>query len=97
LKNLNFSSRFKQYLKSKDVSPKDYTYPCPRFQALQKIFKDNSVPVEVDTLKDIFSNRDIIINNNNTFGCTIMKLGTNPELHISPGRPDEEPFQVFRF
>ncbi|MGD8540275.1 MAG: C45 family autoproteolytic acyltransferase/hydrolase [Candidatus Aminicenantes bacterium] len=97
LKNMNFSSRFKQYLKSKDVSPKDYKYPCPRFQALQKIFKDNSVPVEVNTLKDIFSNRDIIINNKNTFGCTIMKLGTNPELHISPGRPDEEPFQIFRF
>ena len=97
LKNMNFSSRFKQYLKSKDISPKDYKYPCPRFQALQKIFKDNSVPVEVNTLKDIFSNRDIIINNKNTFGCTIMKLGTNPELHISPGRPDEVPFQIFRF
>jgi hypothetical protein len=26
-----------------------------------------------------------------------MKLGKNPELHISPGRPDKEPFQVFRF
>jgi len=26
-----------------------------------------------------------------------MELGKNPELHISPGRPDEEPFQIFRF
>jgi predicted choloylglycine hydrolase len=97
LKNPNYTARFEQYLKSKDVSPKNYIHPCPRFQALQNIFKDNSVRVDVDTLKDIFSNRDIIINNRGTFGCTIMKLGENPELHISPGRPDEEPFQVFRF
>jgi hypothetical protein len=26
-----------------------------------------------------------------------MVLGENPELHISPGRPDEEPFQVLTF
>jgi predicted choloylglycine hydrolase len=97
LKNTNYTARFEQYLKSKNVSPKDYKHPCPRFQALQKTFKDNSVDVDIDTLKDIFRNRDIIINNRGTFGCTIMKLGTNPELHISPGRPDEEPFQVFRF
>ncbi|MEE9503478.1 MAG: hypothetical protein V3V48_15495 [Candidatus Aminicenantaceae bacterium] len=55
------------------------------------------VHIDVDTLNDIFSNREIIINNRGTFGCTIMKLGKNPELHISPGRPDKEPFQVFRF
>jgi len=97
LRNLNYTARFVEHLKSKNVSPKDYKHPCPRFQALQQIFKDNSVRMDIDALKDIFSNRDIIINNKGTFGCTIMKLGTNPELHISPGRPDEEPFQVFRF
>lgn len=97
LKNLNYSARFVKYLKSKGDSPDDYKHRCPRFQALQKIFKDNTVPMDIDTLKNIFSHRDIIINNRSTFGCTIMKLGKNPELHISPGRPDEEPFQVFRF
>ncbi len=97
LKNLNYTARFKKYLKSKGVSPEDYKHPCPRFQALQNILKDNSVHFDVDTLKDIFSNRETIINNRGTFGCTIMKLGKNPELHISPGRPDKEPFQVFRF
>jgi hypothetical protein len=51
----------------------------------------------VNVLKDIFRDRDTIINNRGTFGCTIMVLGENPELHISPGRPDEEPYQVFRF
>jgi hypothetical protein len=97
LKNLHYTARFEKYLKSKRVSPKDYKHPCPRFNALQNIFKDNSVHIDVDMLKDIFSNREIIINNRNTFGCTILKLGKNPELHISPGRPDEEPFQIFRF
>ncbi len=97
LKNMNHSARYVDYLKSKNVSPKDYKHVCPRFQVLQDIFKDNSVNADVDTLKDIFSNRDIIINNRSTFGCTVMILDQNPELHISPGRPDEEPFQVFRF
>lgn len=97
LTNLNYTPRFVEYLKSKHVSPEDYKHPCPRFQALQNIFKNNSVQMDVDALKDTFSNREIIINNKSTFGCTIMILGKNPELHISPGRPDEESFQVIRF
>jgi isopenicillin-N N-acyltransferase-like protein len=97
LKNLNYTVQFEKYLESKGVSPKDYKHACPRFQALQNILRDNSIHIDVDTLKGIFSNREIIINNRRTFGCTIMKLGKNPELHISPGRPDEEPFQIFRF
>ena len=95
--NMNYTARFEKYLKSKGVSPENYKHPCPRFEFLQNIFKDNSVHIDVDTLKDVFSNREIIINNRSTFGCTIMKLGKDPELHISPGRPDEEPFQIFRF
>jgi hypothetical protein len=97
LRNLNYSARFVEYLKSKNISPNDYKHSCPRFIALQNIFKDNSIRMDVDTLKDIFSNRDIVINNRSTFGCTIMVLGQNPELHIAPSRPDEAPFQVFRF
>jgi len=97
LRNLNYAPGFAQYLKSKNISPDDYTHPCPRFRALQSILRDNSVSIDVNTLKDIFSNRETIINNQGTFGCTIMILGKNPELHISPGRPDEELYQVFRF
>jgi hypothetical protein len=37
------------------------------------------------------------INNRETYGCTIMVLGEKPELHISPGWPDVEPFQVLDF
>jgi isopenicillin-N N-acyltransferase-like protein len=97
LRNLNFSPGFSRYLKSKKVTPEDYQHNCPRFTALQGIFKDNSTPVDVNKLRDIFSDRETIINNRGTFGCTIMVLGKRPELHISPGRPDQEPFQVFRF
>ena len=97
LTNLNYTTGFAQYLKSKNISPDDYNHPCPRFRALQTILKDNSVLVDVNTLKEIFSNRETIINNRGTFGCTIMILGKNPELHISPGRPDEEPYQVFHW
>jgi len=97
LKNLHYTAGFSEYLESRGVSPEDHEHPCPRFKALQNIFKDNSVQVDVNVLKSIFSDRQTIVNNRGTFGCTIMKLGKDPELHISPGRPDEEPFQVFRF
>ncbi len=97
LKNMNFNPLFLKNLESKGISLEEYEFPCPRFQALQTLLKDNTVRINVDMLKDIFSNRKTIINNRSTFGCTIMVLGKIPELHISPGRPDTEPFQIFRF
>jgi hypothetical protein len=59
--------------------------------------KDNSIQIDASLLKKIFSDRETIINNRGTYGCTIMVLKDNPELHISPGRPDEEPFLSFKF
>ncbi len=97
LENKNYSPRFLQYLESRNTSPETYRHVCPRFAALQSLLKDNSARINMDVLKNIFSNRKTIINNGGTFGCTIMVLGKNPELHISPGRPDKEPFQVFAF
>ncbi len=97
LKNQNYTPRFAEYLKSRKVSPENYQHPCPRFAALQNILKDNSTALDVKKLKDIFSNRETIINNPGTFGNTIMVMGNDPQLHISPGRPDEEPYQIFRF
>jgi len=58
---------------------------------------DRPVSVCVNELKFIFSNRDCNINNRSTFSCTIMVLSENPELHITGGRPDENPFLLFRF
>jgi len=97
LKNRNYTPQFLQFLDRKKVSTDEYEFSCPRFQALQSILRDNSSRLDVDVMKDIFSNRQTGINNTGTFGCTIMVLGSNPELYISPGRPDIEPFQVFRF
>jgi hypothetical protein len=53
--------------------------------------------IDLAGLMALFQNRASGINNAETYGCTIMVLGENPELHISPGRPDEEPFQVLAF
>lgn len=97
LENLNHNSRFLNYLKSRNTTPQDYEYNCPRFKSLQKILNDNSVRIGINKLKKIFSDRETIINNRGTYGCTIMVLTENPELHISPGRPDEEPFAIFKF
>jgi len=97
LKNMNFNPRFLKKLESKGTSIEEYKFPCRRFQALQTLLKDNAVRINMDMLKDIFSNRETIINNRGTFGCTIMVLGNPPELYISPGRPDTEPFQIFKF
>ena len=97
LKNRNYSPRFLQFLESNNTTPEAYEFPCPRFKALQTLLKDNRARIDVDVIKDIFSNRETIINNRGTFGCTIMKLGRDPELILSPGRPDEEPFFVFQF
>jgi len=97
LQNFHYSSEFLSYLESKKISPDDYKYRCVRFEALQKLLQDNSAIVNLDLLKDTLSAREHNINNAGTFGCTIMVLGKDPELHISPGRPDEEDFQVFKF
>jgi hypothetical protein len=97
LRNLDYSPRFLEHLRSRSISPSDYEHPCPRFEALNARLKDNSVVFDVEMLKDIFGDRETIVNNSGTFGCTIMALGRSPELHISPGRPDTEPFRVFGF
>ncbi len=97
LSNLDYNPNFLKFLRAKQISPEEYVHPCRRFQALQRILNDNTARVDVDTLKSLFSARETGINNGGTFGCTIMVLGDEPELHISPGRPDERPFEKFKF
>jgi len=97
LANHAYSERFLEYIKSKNKTPRNYVHECPRFRALQNILKDNSIKIDASMLMKIFSDRETIINNRGTYGCTIMVLKDNPELYISPGRPDEEPFLTFKF
>jgi hypothetical protein len=97
LVNDDFNPRFPEMLESKGMTPEKYRTLCPRFNFLGQTLKDNSAPIDLASLKTLFQNRPSGINNATTYGCTIMVLGENPELHISPGRPDEEPFQVLAF
>ncbi len=95
--NNDFNPRFPEMLKRNNMTLESYQALCPRFDFLGQLFKDNSVAIGLDTLQRLFENRVSGINNEGTYGCTIMVLGEKPELHISPGRPDEAPFQVLGF
>ncbi len=95
--NDDFNPRFPETLKRNKMTLESYQALCPRFNFLGQIFKDNSAAINIDILQKLFKNRASGINNEGTYGCTIMVLGERPELYISPGRPDEAPFQVLGF
>jgi len=95
--NDDFNPRFPETLKRREMTLEKYQTLCPRFNFLGQVLKNNSAAIDLASLKTLFQNRASGINNAETYGCTIMVLGENPELHISPGRPDEEPFHVLAF
>jgi hypothetical protein len=95
--NDDFNPRFPETLKRTGITLEMYRALCPRFNFLGQTLKDNAATIDLTTLTTLFRNRDSGINNPTTYGCTIMVLGEDPELHISPGRPDEEPFKVLSF
>jgi isopenicillin-N N-acyltransferase-like protein len=95
--NDDFNPKFPELLKRNNLTWESYQARCPRFKYLGELLKDNSAATDLDALKAIFTNRGSGINNEDTYGCTIMLLGEKPELHISPGRPDEAKFQVLGF
>jgi hypothetical protein len=97
LVNEDFSPRFRAQLEKSGMSLETYQAVCPRFRFLEASFKDNSAVIDLDVLKRLFADRGSGINNERTYGCTIMVLGEHPELHIAPGRPDEAPFQILEF
>ncbi len=95
--NDDFNPRFPETLKTRGMTLEKYRTLCPRFNFLGQLLKDNSAVIDLAALEALFKDRASGINNAGTYGCTIMVLGERPELHISPGRPDEEPFQVLGF
>jgi isopenicillin-N N-acyltransferase-like protein len=95
--NDDFNPDFPEMLKRTATTLESYQAQCPRFNFLGRLFKDNTAAIDLDTLRELFRNRASGINNEGTYGCTIMVLGEKPELYISPGRPDEAPFQVLGF
>jgi isopenicillin-N N-acyltransferase like protein len=98
LLNDDLNPNFLEYLMRSGIALEKYrTDSCPRYSYLGRILKDDSAAPDLAGLKALYQNRASGINNRGTYGCTIMVLGPNPELHIAPGRPDEEPFQVLGF
>lgn len=95
--NDDLAPRFADGLKKQGLSLAAYGSRCGRFAHLRKTFPDNSAVLDLAALKAVYSDRDSGINNGNTYGCVIMWLGSEPALHVAGGRPDEAPFQTFRF
>jgi len=95
--NDDFNPRFPEALKRRRMTWDNVKAGCPRFNFLGRLLKDNTAALEVESLKGIYRDRDSGINNETTYGCTIMVLGESPELYIAPGRPDRGEFQVLRF
>jgi hypothetical protein len=94
--NDDLNPGFSAMLKRNGTSLEKYDFFCPRFEFLGRTLTEKSM-IDLALLKKLFADRASGINNKETYGCTIMILGEKPELHLSPGRPDEEPFQVLDF
>ncbi|MDD8027097.1 MAG: C45 family autoproteolytic acyltransferase/hydrolase [Acidobacteriota bacterium] len=95
--NDDFNPRFAAMLKQSGTTLAQYGAFCTRFAFLGRTLTDNSKKIDLEVLKTLYADRASGINNGGTYGCTIMILGEKPKLHISPGRPDIEPFQVLDF
>jgi sugar phosphate isomerase/epimerase len=95
--NDDFNPKFAEGLKKKGITLEAYKARCRRFKFLGETFKDNAAALDLAVLKRVFADRASGINNEGTYGCTIMVLGDHPELHIAPGRPDTESFAVLSF
>jgi hypothetical protein len=88
---------FVKRLKKRGETMEAYRARCGRFRYLAASFKDNASAPDAAALERLFADRPSGINNDITYGCTIMILGARPELRISPGRPDLEPFVTLGF
>ncbi len=95
--NGNFNPRFLEKMKARSRTLDQMRNACPRFNFLKRTLTGNAAPLGLEDLKAIYRDRASGINNGGTYACTIMLLGDAPELHIAPGRPDTEPFQVLTF
>ena len=95
--NDDFNPKFIEGLKKRGMTLEAYKARCSRFKYLGETFKDNAAALDLAVLKRVFADRASGINNEGTYGCTIMVLGDHPGLHIAPGRPDKEPFEVLDF
>ncbi|HUU29976.1 MAG TPA: C45 family peptidase [archaeon] len=77
-----------------------------RFCTLGKMLTESTGEVDVNLVKQILSSGHpqhpicrpyLDVLSSHTFGSTVMVLSGNPELYVSAGPPDVNPYEVFRF
>ncbi len=106
LVNDDYNTRYKKLLEKSKKYEEFYPNSSARFQSLEMRLKKVE-EIDIEVIKSALSSQDTVENpvcnpydKSNpvfTFGCTLMVLSENPELHIAPGPPDVTPFQIFRF
>ncbi|MBN2008579.1 hypothetical protein JW960_04445 [candidate division KSB1 bacterium] len=74
---------------------------CSRLATIKEELLKRNYRIGYEDIKAILSsntyNAGRPICHFNTYGCTIMVLSKKPELHITPGRPDQVDFLMFDF
>lgn len=74
---------------------------CSRLATLKEELENRNFNIDFEDIVTILSsgryNAGRPICHYNTYGCTVMSLTEEPELHISPGRPDKNQFLLFTF
>jgi hypothetical protein len=73
-----------------------------RFAVLARAMSDLSIPVTIESLKEILSSHEgpVCIHGDGrsiTLGCLIMELSEKPVLHLAPGPPCSTEFKEYRF
>jgi isopenicillin-N N-acyltransferase-like protein len=106
LVNDDYNAKYKKFLEETKGTEVSYPNSVVRLQSLDTRLKDLE-EIDVDIIKAALSSKDSAKDPvcrsydpslpNFTFGCVIMVLSENPEMHVAPGPPDITPFQVFRF
>jgi len=106
LVNDDYNEKYKKFLEETKGAEESYPNSVVRLQSLDARLKDLE-EIDVDIIKAALSSKDSakdpVCRSYDTsipvftFGCIIMVLSENPELHVAPGPPDVTPFQIFRF
>ena len=106
LVNDDYNEKYKKFLEETKDTEDFYPNSVVRWQSLDKRLKELA-EIDVDIIKSALSSKDSAKDpicrpydtsiRFFTFGCTVMVLSENPELHVAPGPPDVTPFQIFRF
>lgn len=105
LVNDDYNEKYKKFLEETEGTKDIYPNSVVRLQSLDARLKDLA-EIDVDIIKSALSSKDSAKNPvcrsydpsipNFTFGCVIMVLSENPEMHVAPGPPDVTPFQILK-